>query len=61
VTEDLYRAVGLKLEHKELVPNQYFELGERQMHELLARDIQRERAALVERSIGGVDIEDRSG
>ena len=28
---------------------------------MLARDIQRERAALVERSIGGADIEDGSG
>ena len=44
----LYRALGLELENEELVPHHDFELGERQMHELLARDVQRERAALVE-------------
>ena len=57
----LDRAVRLELEDEKLVPDQYFEVGERQMHELLARDIQRERAALVERPVGGDDIEHRPG
>ena len=57
----LDRALGLELENEELVPHQGFELGERQVHEPLARDVQRESTALIEAPIGGDDVQHRPG
>ena len=57
----LDRTVRLELEDEELVADQYLEVSEWQMHELLTRDVQRERAALVEHVVGGHHIEHRPG
>ena len=55
------RALGFGLKNEELLTHQGFEPGERQVHELLPRDVQCESTALIEAPIGGDDVQHRPG